>query len=161
MYIDDASIILLRDIHKENFKLPPNAYLQYSLTTYNIDKDGYSKLDFEKKDHLCYIKHKHKDLWLYTIDNKPVWKPLHPVHYNKLKINYPTVFWLYYLKETTFVIYEPFTYNSMEVYYIKYDKDNEDISFVTNIHDATIFSYKKIRWVDFLHHNRWRHYGEL
>ena len=175
MYIEDASIILIRDFRKEDFYILPNSYLPYSLTKYNIDKDGYSRLDFERKNHLCYIKHKHKDLWLYVIDNKPVWKPLHPVHYNQDKIHYPrryarrsealphypTVFWLYYLKESTFAIYKPFTYNSMEVNYIKYNKKSGDISFVTDVYDASIFSYKKIRWADFIHHNRWRHYGEL
>ena len=161
MYIDDASIILLRDIYKENFKLTPNAYLPYSLTVYNIDKAGYSRLDLEKKDHICYIKHKHKDLWLYVINNKPVWRPLHAVHYNKDKIKYPTVFWLYYLKESTFAIYKPFTYNSMEVNYIKYNKKTGNISFVTDVYDATIFSYEKTRWRDFLTNNRWRHHGEL
>jgi len=159
MDIDKVSIILVRDIYKEQFLLSPNAYHPFSPAKHNLN-DIYLKISNRRKDHMCYIKYKNKDMWLYEKNGKPKFLPLH-CKKNGYDHHYPTVYWLEYLKEPTFVIYKPKGFNNPGIYYVKYKEDNEKIiiKWVKNINNSTIFSFNPEHNEEIINDNRsskWR-----
>lgn len=101
--IDDTKLLLLRDFKKEEYNTNPSIYLNHA----PVMQDGlhYLPIDIRKKDNMCYIKLNDRDLWLYYINGKTYFLPLEcdKVFYYHI----PTVCWIEYLREPTFVIYLP------------------------------------------------------
>ena len=159
MNINTLSIILVRDIYKEQFILSPGAYHPFSPAKHNLN-DIYLQINHRRKDHLCYIKYKNKDLWLYEKNGKPVFLPLHCKKYG-YDYDYPTVYWIEYIKEPTFIMYKPKGYNNPELYYLQYKEDNDKIivSWEKDIKKATIFSFTPAHNEELVNDNRssmWR-----
>ena len=151
--INNISITLMRDFEKEYFNLPNNTYLNYSPVT-NIDDYTYKTISLNKKDTLCYIKHKTKELWIYEEDNKLIFKPLQKSNLYTL-YKQPTVFFIEYVVEPVFFIYKPLGIGNPNILYLNYNDNSVLLKWVNTYENATkfMFSELNLEWPEFITQN--------
>lgn len=150
--INNLSITLMRDYKKEFFNIPQSCYLNFSpIAEPNVYT--YKTILLNKKDPLCYIKHKTKDLWVYEEnDGKLVFKQIHVNNRslctdvtNKCStmMEQPKVFWIEYVEEPVFVLYKTFGPGVEKVAYLEYVEINNSIymHWVYDFTYATKFSF--------------------
>jgi|AntRauTorckE6833_2_1112554.scaffolds.fasta_scaffold05893_1 hypothetical protein len=151
MDIDKTPLIFVRDLKKEYFEIPNTVYFPFSPVQKSNKGGKYLEINFRKKDSICYIKHKTKNLWLYYKNGKAIFKPL---HCKKTGFYYeqPTVCWIQYLKEPTFMIYKPIGYGKKEVHYLVYNETDKtfNIRWSKFINEGTVFSFNKVIWSTYL-----------
>jgi hypothetical protein len=153
MNIDKLSIILTRDFKKEYIEFENN-YLKYAPLNKDAEEGHgiYREIDMIKRDNQCYIKHKYKNLWLYDIEGKAVFLPLHK-RKGDFTNRQPTVCWIEYTYTPMFIIYKPTKYGGNNVFLLNYlEKDGKIIvSWKDHISKATMFRYNVIQWKEYLY----------
>lgn len=127
----NTKLQLVKNHKKEFHYIPPNSFINYS----PLMKNGtniYPKIDFIKKDQMCYIKI--NDKWLYKTDDGYTFK--------KLLSKQPLVCWIEYLNHPMFIIYIPTKYGSLRTHYLQYSASGVSVTSV--MLEATIFNYNPI-----------------
>lgn len=155
MNFSDTSFILVRNIHPEFFHITPSAYFAFSPIHDNLDKGRHLQLNLRRKDSVCYIKHKNKNLWLYERHGKPVFLPLH-CNDKGFYYNYPTVYWLQYYGNHSFVLYKQVKYGFHDAKFIKYNINHNNVHSITwksTPEQATLFLFDKLTWSQWLTQN--------
>jgi hypothetical protein len=154
--INQVSIVLMRDYEKEFFDLPKNMYSDYA-PVIELNTHRYKSILLEKKDPICYIKHKNKDLWVYEDKNKGgfIFKPLQKDTVSFGKYIPPTVFYLEYIGEPIFFLYIPIAMGYTQPRYISYNDDSVLFSYTTSASNATKFIFTEIDldWSNYITQN--------
>ncbi len=143
--------MIVRDIVPEYFSLTPTAYHKFAPIEYGLQKGRYLHIDLRKGDQIGYIKHKTRNLWLYDRYGKTEFLPLH-IEKHKFYFAQPTVCWIKYLREPTFVIYKQSRYGVNKSQYLRYTEGNGKmkLQWVNNVNNATVFNYNFVDWKEYL-----------
>ena len=151
MNADKLKIEFVRDYEKEYFIAPKTNYLNYYPWDTQYEEGVYPRVMFSKKEPMCIIKQKNKDLWLYNNINKFYFGKLKCIK-NGFDILPPQLFWIEYIKDNTFILYKTVKFGITDKYYLVYRETGDKIymNWTTNIRDATIFSTQNdVRWNEY------------
>ncbi len=154
--IESLPILLLKDYRQEYFTLPKSQGSNFA-PVINIDTYSFPAVSLIKKDPLCYIKHKTKDLWLYeNKDGSLEFKHLQRDYEGFATFKQPTFFFIDYLEEPTFILYRPVKYGVNYFLFLVCDLgpgNNMDLYWADKAQYATRFFYNIIEWREYLTEN--------
>lgn len=140
---NNLPIKFIKNMYKETAVYPKTMYLEWAPFADDMEGPRDVETEFHKKDPLTYIKHKDKDLWLYDIEGKLKWAPLH-CDKKGFTFKQPQPFWVEYLKEPTFFLYKIIGFGKTKKKYLSYKETDKGFQLVWKdyIYDARIFSFE-------------------
>ena len=151
--MDSSKLLITFQKHyeKEYFDIPKNAFFNFQPFDLEQKKGYYLKTMFSRKDQVCFIRLKKKNLWLHEKENnKFIFSKISCIK-DGFDKQHPLQLWIEYTREPSFVLFK--WYDSWkQKAYIRYKEKNGKvhIEWTTKLINATPFSYNQyVDWNEY------------
>lgn len=142
MDVNNLSILFIRDYRPEYFNVSSTAYLNYHPFV-ELNKPIYKTIHLAKKDALCYIKMKNTEQFVYEKGGKFSFRYLQRDKTGFQDYEPPQPFYLDYLEEPTFILYNHVGVGIQAFNYLIYGERDGKIymKWTRDSNNATVFKY--------------------